>query len=218
MTPRQQAEAGAKGYTRLGLALYDPLVLGLNTNYTWKCPNRRIVELYDEHVSCNHLDVGVGTGYFLDRCRFPPGQIRLGLMDLNPNCIEKAAQRLARLRPETYLANVLEPLDIAAEPFDSVGLTYLLHCLPGTLATKAEAFRHLKAFMKPGATLFGATVLQGDVTHSWFARRMLAKLNGKGIFSNTEDDLKGLRRSLEQHFPESVVQTVGAVGVFWARL
>jgi hypothetical protein len=57
-----------------------------------------------------HLDVGVGTGYFLDRCTFPVAAPEVHLMDLNPNCLEKTARRIRRYRPVTHRCNVLDPI------------------------------------------------------------------------------------------------------------
>jgi SAM-dependent methyltransferase len=210
-------DAGAASYRGLGLKLYDSFVLGLNTRYAWKCPNERIVRLYDENVSANHLDIGVGTGYFLDHCRFPSANVRLGLMDLSSESLQHTARRLERFHPETYLANVLEPLAVKA-PFDSVGLNYLLHCLPGTMQTKRAVFRNVAAVLEPGGVVFGATVLQGGVNHNWLARKMLVSLNEKRIFTNLHDDVAGLRDNLAAHFSEHEVEVVGGVGVFRGRL
>ncbi len=87
-------------------------------------------------------------------------------MDLNPNSLAVAARRLARYHPETYLRNVLDPIQIDAPPFDSVGIANLLHCLPGTMATKKVVFDNLKAVLNPGGTLFGCTVLWKGVKRS----------------------------------------------------
>ena len=46
-------------------------MLGLCGTYVWKCPTPEVLAFYDRYVSARHLDVGVGTGCFLDRCRFP---------------------------------------------------------------------------------------------------------------------------------------------------
>lgn len=65
-TPEQVA-AGHAFYTKRALAVYDAAILGYFSRVAWKCPARRILQHYNRHVSTNHLDVGVGTGYFLDR-------------------------------------------------------------------------------------------------------------------------------------------------------
>src|SRR5262245_53778238 len=63
--------------------------------------------LRNRPITADHLDVGVRTGYCLDRCRFPDPRPRLALLDLNPNSLRVAAHRLARFQPEVYRANVL---------------------------------------------------------------------------------------------------------------
>ncbi len=203
-------------YNGLGLAVYDSFVLGLNTRYAWRCPIPRIVALYNKHVTSNHLDIGVGTGYYVDHCKFPSSNIRLGLMDLSPHSLDRAARRLSRFKPETYLADILNPL-VVKGPFDSVGMNWLIHCLPGTIGSKQTAFTNVRSVLKPGGVLFGATVLQGGIEHNWLAKKMLASLNEKGIFSNAQDDVEGLRRVLADSFSESSVEIVGGTGIFWAR-
>jgi ubiquinone/menaquinone biosynthesis C-methylase UbiE len=162
----EQVAAGQAVYTKRVLGAYDFVVLGVSNRFLWKCPTQRLEEHYNKHVTANHLDVGVGTGCFLDRCRFPSQSPRIALMDLNQNTLEFASQRIARYKPETYCRNVLEPISIDAAKFDSVGINYLLHCIPGSIESKAVAFDHLKALMKPNAVLFGPTLLQGGVTRN----------------------------------------------------
>ncbi|TLY40024.1 MAG: class I SAM-dependent methyltransferase, partial [Nitrospirae bacterium] len=149
----KQVEAGQAVYTKPMLAVYDLLVLGFSNRLVWRCPSRHILALYDRYVTANHLDVGVGTGYFLERCRFPKDRPRLALMDLNPNCLDAASTRLARYRPEVYRANVLDPISFDAARFESISLTYLLHCLPGTIRTKSAVFRHLTTLLNPGGMM-----------------------------------------------------------------
>ena len=73
-TPAVAAEeivAGQAFYTDRTLPNYDLRVLTLSNPLIWRCPTSRLLRFFDTHVSANHLDVGVGTGYFLDKCRFP---------------------------------------------------------------------------------------------------------------------------------------------------
>lgn len=217
MVTQKQVEAGQAVYTRRTLALYDFVVLGVSNPFIWKCSTRRLEEHYARHLSANHLDVGVGTGYFLDRCRFPADTPRVALMDLNPDTLAFAAQRIARHAPKTYRRNVLEPIAFAGGGFDSVGVNYLLHCLPGSLAEKAVVFDHLKALMNPGAVIFGSTLLQGGVPRSALARGLMAAYNRKGIFSNREDDLETLQHELGQRFREVSVEVLGCAALFSGR-
>ena len=208
--------AGQAVYTRRTLAAYDVVVLGLSNRFIWRCPTMRLLEHYNRHVSGNHLDVGVGTGYFLARCRFPSSKPRIALMDLNQDSLDFAARRIAQFAPETYRRNVLEPIALEAEQFDSVSLNYLLHCLPGSMESKAVMFDHIRAVMRPSATIFGSTLLQAGGTHNWAARRLMTAYNERGIFSNRGDDLDSLRAQLERRFTHTTLSVVGSAALFSA--
>ena len=218
MKPTSDVEAGQAAYTRQFLSVYDVLVLGLTCRFVWKCPSKRILDLYNRHVTGNHLDVGVGTGYFLNRCKFPSASPRVALMDLNANALEFTARRIGRYRPETYRRNVLEPIVIDAGKFDSVGISGLLHCLPGSIGSKAVALDYLKALMNPDGVLFGTTILQDCVQQSWIARRMAGALNAQGVFSNRHDYLDGLKRVLTERFRDVSIDIAGCAALFSGRV
>jgi hypothetical protein len=213
----EQIAAGQAVYTPSVLRLYDAFVLGLSNRFIWKCPTPRLRALYDAHASGNHLDVGVGTGYFLDRSRFPTAAPRVALMDLNVDALRFAAERIARYAPETYRRNVLAPIAFDAPKFDSIGVNYLLHCLPGSMAEKAIVFDHLKPLANDGAVFFGSTLLQGGVERSAVARRLMDFYNRKGVFSNERDDLDSLRNALERRFRNVEIDIVGCAALFVAR-
>ena len=214
----KQVEAGQAVYTWPFLRVYDFAVLGVSNRFVWKCPTQRLLDHYNQHVTANHLDVGVGSGYFLDKCRFPSLAPRIALMDLNENALNFTSRRIARYEPTTYRHNVLEPISLAATKFDSVGINYLLHCVPGSMESKGVSFDYLKALMNPNATLFGSTLLQADVRGDWLAKRLMALYNSKGIFSNRNDDLDGLTAALSQRFREVSVGVIGCVALFSARV
>lgn len=209
--------AGQAVYTKPMLAVYDHIVLGFFCRFVWRCPSRHILELYQRYVTANHLDAGVGTGYFLNHCRLPSSQPRLTLLDLNPNSLEVATRRLMRYRPETYRANVLEPLSIGGPGFDSVGVSGLLHCLPGTMREKAVALDHLKAVLNPGGALFGATLLTGGVERAGLTRLAMKHFNRIRVFSNSGDDLDGLRAELTKRFSDVSVRVIGCMALFSGR-
>ncbi len=172
---------------------------------------------YNKFASNNHLDVGVGTGYFLDHCQFPSDNPRIALMDLNKNSLNYTAERIVRYAAETYCRNILEPISIPAENFDSVGINFLLHCLPGKLSEKGTIFDHLKAVMHPNAVIFGSTILHVGVSPNWLAKRLMNAYNNKGVFSNLYDSAEGLKRELEVRFSDVSVEVVGCVALFSAR-
>lgn len=186
------ADTGTSPYTRFILAIYDWGVLGYNCRFLWECPAYHLLDLYNTHVSANHLDIGVGTGYFMDKCQFPSTNIRLALMDSDSNSLRTASKRLMRYKPEVYQRNVTESFNINNPAFDSVGMMNLLHCIPGNLKTKAVIFKHTKEVMNPGAVIFGSTILYKGVKRSALATLAIKYYNKKGYMDNINDSLEDL--------------------------
>lgn len=210
------APQGYEVYTPRVLAIYDWWVLGISNRLFWQCPSRRLLAWYREHLAPRHAEIGVGTGYFLDRSSPGFALQRLALLDANRACLATAGQRLARYRPTQHVANVLQPLPLD-ERFASVGLNYVLHCLPGPMSAKAAAIAHAAALLTPDGVLFGATILGRGLRQNAFARRLAAAYNRKGIFGNAADDLPALEQALRESFREVRLETTGCVALFAAR-
>ena len=213
----EDAARGAAAYTPATLALYDLFVLGFSNSMVWQCPSSGILEFYNQHISNRHLDIGVGTGYFLDKCRFPSNAPTLALLDLSPHSLSTTAKRLRRYDPSCHVGNVLRPIDIGMSGFESVGLNYLMHCLPGNLRSKSMVFDHVKPLLKKGGVVFGSTILGKDVPHNFLARQLLKGYNAKGLFSNLADSLQDLESGLKASFSESTIRIEGCVALFSAR-
>jgi SAM-dependent methyltransferase len=204
-------------YSNRSLAIYDALVLGLSNRLIWRCPSRYMVALYDRHLSADHLDIGVGTGYFLDKATFPVAGPKITLMDPNPDCLDRAAARIQRYSPVKIEADALVPWPEGIGRFGSIALNYVLHCLPGTMTEKACLFDHLNRHIAEGGTVFGATILQGEAPRSAAARKLMQIYNAKGIFSNEQDTQASLREVLESRFSDVRVEMIGCVALFSAR-
>jgi len=212
----ERTAQGAALYSRRVLLFYDFFVVWFSSRFAWKCPAACILSLYNEHLASPHLEVGVGTGYFLDHSHWPSPP-DLTLADLNPAPLEVTARRLARHRPRTCLLNVLEPLPFPGAAFASIGLNHVLHCLPGTMADKAAAFRRLKAVLRPGGALFGATVLGQGVPRNGLARLLMRIYNARGVFSNRADTPEALEAVLRDTFATYKLELQGCVALFLGR-
>jgi SAM-dependent methyltransferase len=212
------SEAGAAVYSPLTLKLYDAWVLGVSNRFAWQCPTREVLQpFFDRNVGPQHLDVGVGTGYYLANANLPD-TTHVTLLDLNPSSLRAARQRFGRADTQTLQHDVFKPLDASQhQRYDSISLFYLLHCLPGTLADKAAVFANLKLCLKPGGVLFGATILGDAAGHNGFGRKLMAVYNKKGIFGNRSDTVADLRRALEQHFAQVSIEVVGKVALFSSK-
>ncbi|WP_068315045.1 class I SAM-dependent methyltransferase [Polycladidibacter hongkongensis] len=207
--------AGAAVYSSRTLKAYDFIVHGFSNRYLWKVRTAELISFYSQNMVGAHLDVGVGSGYFLEKCAFKALD-RLVLMDRNRDCLEFAAERAQGVEPELLQADAFEPVAFEPESFDSVCLGYLLHCLPGSIADKAVVFDNLLPLLKPGAVLYGATILGKGLTPNWGARKLMALYNEKGVFCNLEDTLDDLQRALDTRFDQVDVKLHGNVALFKA--
>jgi hypothetical protein len=207
------AYRGQAIYTARTLRAYDAVVVKLSNSLVWRCPAARILAQYDRHVSAAHLDVGPGTGYYLSRCRFPDAAPDITLLDANVGVLRYAARRLARYRPKTEAADVLKPIELDRS-FRSVALSYVLHCLPGDIESKAVVFDNLNPLLEPGGVVFGTTILNDGVEHTRLGRRLVRAYNQKGIFSNLHDDRDGLQRALAARYDRYELEISGAVALF----
>ena len=217
MDPSDAAYAGQELYSRAFLRIYDPVILGFYGNVVWRCPTSRLVQQYRQHVGHRHLDVGPGTGYFLEHGRLPNDAL-ITLLDPNPDVLAHAARRLSDRHPSAIQADVLKPLPLTAgDRFDSAAMNYVLHCLPGPPVRKAAAVQNVAAVLKPGGVLFGATVLGATGPQTWLSQAVLWFVNSRRIFDNLSDTEGGLRDVLEASFATVEIDVIGSVAVFTAR-
>jgi 2-polyprenyl-3-methyl-5-hydroxy-6-metoxy-1,4-benzoquinol methylase len=210
-------EKGYAAYTNRSLRIYDRLVHGFSNRFIWRCPTQDLVDLYRVHLSTNHLDVGPGTGFFLEKT-LPEGEVRIALLDANRDCLEYAAKRIEAARPELHQKNILESIELPGDPYDSIGLNYLFHCLPGRLEEKAAlVFDNLAPYLHPEGTMFGSTILGTEIQRPFLARWLMSVYNKKGIFCNVDDSLGAMMEALSKRFRTFNVEVQGCVVLFWGK-
>jgi len=216
LTISKEVKMGQAVYSKPLLSIYDLWVLGISNHFIWKCPTRILVDHFNNHVTSNHLDIGVGTGYFLDNCRFPSPDIRIALMDLHQNSLNKTGKRIERYNPEQYKFNVLEEVNLDVLAFDSISFNYLFHCLPGKLSDKLVVIDNVNHLLSDTGTIFGSTVLSCGIKKSYAATKLMAIYNNNGIFSNTEDSSNDLESYLSGKFLYYKIKIQGCVALFSA--
>ena len=209
------AYKGQADYSRTVLRLYDPLVLGPVARYVWRCPSDRLTEHYRRHVRDRHLDVGPGTGYFLERSGLASGS-KVTILDPNTNVLRHVSARLGGLDVSAAEADVCKPLPLEG-PFDSASLNLVIHCLPGPFERKTGAVANVAAVMAPDGVLFGSSVIGETGSHNAVARTMLRAYNRRGAFDNLEDSEEAIGEMLASSFEEVEVDTIGSIAVFTAR-
>lgn len=208
---------GIKAYTPLSLKLYDWWVLRVSNRYAWKCSTERhLIPHFRNNIKNNHLDIGVGTGYYLT---FTPDFCNISLLDLNTSSLEAANARVRRSRvKESILHDVFNPYPShMREQYDSVSMFYLLHCLPGEMSDKSEVIANASALLTKDGRLFGATILGDDAGHNMFGRKLMKIYNKKGIFSNRTDNAEVLASVLSRYFYHVEITLKGQVALFKAE-
>lgn len=216
-SPRHdKLHAGQTIYRPWTLPFYDLMAFKVNCRVAFGVPVSEVEALFDRNVSLDHLDVGVGTGYFLDKCTAPLRSITL--VDLNQHSLRHAARRLNRFDVTTVRANALEPLPLPERSYGSASMNFLLHCVPGSIREKAAVFDHVAAAVRPGGRIFGATVLTHGVPVGPLAGVMFPMLNWRGVMNNEADSLEDLRAELSARFPNHELTVRGCTALFEAEV
>src|SRR5260370_14268045 len=138
-SPQQlDTEPGASVYSPTILKLYDLGVVGLSHRFVWQCRTKTVLlPFYKEHLGLKHLDVGVGTGFFIARAGLTSSH-QVGLLDLNENCLRAAAAHVQQAKVRTFRRDIMQP---SSEPTDtgndSISLAHDLQSLTGTMDDRA---------------------------------------------------------------------------------
>lgn len=211
----ERARRGWRDYTPFLLRIYDPIVLGVVAPLVWRIPRKALLASFRRHIGPTHLEVGPGTGWFLEHSG-RLAETSLTILDPNPNVLRHVKDRLHGVPIAAVQADVLKPLPVAG-PFASAGLNAVLHCLPGPPEYKEVALRNIAAVLAPDGVLFGATVLGRSADHTWLARRVLTAFNRQGGFDNLDDSAAWLESALARSFGSVEVKVLGSLAVFVAR-
>lgn len=167
-----------------GIKFYDFLVNDINCNYVWRCNKSNIFNLYKNNIKLNHLEIGPGSGYFLMQ-NYNLKIRNLYLMDINQPILNESKNNLKSKYSNIQVINhdiFKKPIKI--ENLESVGINYVLHCVPGNLEYK---FENLLKNLPINVNIFGATVINNSDKQTYLSKTELYFLNNRGIFNNHQD-------------------------------
>lgn len=205
------------GYSNLVLELYDFLILKFSSMLIWRCRTSQLIELYRSCVSRRHLEIGVGTGYLLNRAVFPSHWVTLHILDCNPEVLRHAYYRLARYSPIPVLCDLMADDWPALPKQQSIGMNYVWHALEGDKAKRGQVFAKLAQYLEPSGVLFGSSVI-GIHDHMPKLSRLVSQhWLGAGLFNNHGDNADSLNTILQQYFFEVHVWQEGQVMLFMAK-
>jgi GNAT superfamily N-acetyltransferase len=63
-TTNKQTKGRTEVCSQFVLKIYDWYILWYNCWFLWKCPAKYLLDSYNQYVSINHLDIGVGEKIF----------------------------------------------------------------------------------------------------------------------------------------------------------
>ncbi|KAF7593564.1 hypothetical protein BBP40_011184 [Aspergillus hancockii] len=213
-TTTAAAERGAAFYDTWQVYAYDMMVLGFINSFGWCCPtNKHLLPLFQANIRSNHLDIGVGTGYYHKFSSFPGS---LTLCDLSVGALEMAKARSGVDNVKVIRCDITQELP-TDEVFDSISMFYLLHCLPGPIENKTAVIERVLPNLASDGVLTGATILGKGVTDGFIGRLWRNYVNGKGYLDNSEDDAQSFIDTLNDNFEDVETKVVGAVLVFKAE-
>lgn len=207
----------ATGYSGLILELYDFLILKLSSVLIWRCRTAKLIQLYRSNVSRQHLEVGVGTGYLLNRAVFPSHWVQLHILDCNLKVLQHAYYRLARYNPTPVLCDLMSSDWPAFPKQQSIGMNYVWHALEGSSAERAKVFGKLAARLTPTGVLFGSSVVGINPKMPSLTQKVSRHWLRLGLFNNQGDHPDVLRSILCEYFEEVSVSQEGQVMLFVAK-
>lgn len=207
---------GVRLYSKLTLKFYDFFVMRFFAAMVWRYKESLMVGIYKENMSNNHAELGVGTGYCIDKADLESEAQRIGLFDLNEACLSHASQRLKRFNPECYTQNVLKEFSSETEQFDSLAIGGVLHCLPGEFVDKCRVFDQIRPILNNNARIFGYTLVRKGISESLVSRFFFSILSKLKVFNNYRDSAGSLKRELDRRFKNAQVIVVGQLAYFTA--
>lgn len=210
-----KAYKAVKVYSKVLLSVYDLYVFKCVSPLFFRCPSKLIINFYLDNISKNHLEVGAGTGFLLKKCS-DAGKIQdLSLLDLSENCLESTQKNIKPIEATIYKANILEPLPLQNRKFKSIGLNFVLHCVPGDFKSKGMALLNLGNHLTDDASIFGSTAIY-DTKQNFMAKVVMDAYNRSGIFNNIQDKKDELEELLHSGFNDVSIKQVGNVLFFKA--
>ena len=219
-----EATCGGAGFYRTSvLRHYDWWVHGVSNALIWRVPTGKLTQLYRQNMTVCHLEVGVGTGRFLSKALSREWGGELVLVDGSRDCLKWATRRLER--QGVQVASSLQ-VDLSSSPstmlepkpkFQSAGLNYVLHCLPGQTA-KDRAVEFVRRRLSTTGVLFGSTLIGRPSTPFLPARWLERRYQSLGIFKNQNDSVEGVRQLLDNHFEDVSCRQYGRAVFFRAAI
>ena len=186
-------------FNQLIMKNYDFFVNNINCKYVWKCDQNNIINMYKKNISPNHIEIGPGTGHFLKNHKFN----NLTLIDVNKDILLECRENLKNNCKNINIinTNIFEKNNkIAINNYDSVGMNYVLHCVPNNLSTSIDNL--VDNIPKKDYKIFGSTVIPNS-TYT-LANLEIFLLNKMKIFNNEKHTFNDIESYIKKYFNHKI--------------
>lgn len=186
---------------------YDYLVNNINCKYVWKCDQRYIKKLYANNITNKHIEIGPGTGYFIKKYQFN----NLHLVDINQDILDNSKKNIINncQNIKIHNQNIFEYNNKINEDITSIGMSYVLHCVPNNLDISLDNLvENIKTNNQ--VTIFGSTVIPNK--KDFLAMTEIYTLNTLGIFNNINHNKEQLEYIINKY--NGNIKHVGNVLLF----
>ena len=183
-------------FNQLIMKNYDFFVNHINCKYVWGCDQKNIIDMYKKNISPNHIEIGPGTGYFLKHYKFD----NLTLIDINKDILIECQKNLEKNCKNINIinTNVFEKNNkIAVNHCESVGLNYVLHCVPNNLSISINNL--INNIPEKNYKIFGSTVIPNKNTYN-LASLEIFLLNKMKIFNNKTHTFNDIESYVKKNF------------------
>ena len=186
---------------------YDYFVNNINCKYVWKCDQRYIKKLYANNITNKHLEIGPGTGYFIKKYQFN----NLHLVDINQDILNNSKKNLTNncQNIKIHNQNIFENNNKINEDITSIGMSYVLHCVPNNLDRSIDKLVE-NVQTDNQITIFGSTVIPNK--KDLMAMTEIYTLNTLGIFNNINHNKEQLDYIIDKY--NGNIKHVGNVLLF----
>ena len=173
---------------------YDYFVNNINCKYVWKCDQRYIKKLYANNITNKHLEIGPGTGYFIKKYQFN----NLHLVDINQDILNNSKKNLTNncQNIKIHNQNIFENNNKINEDITSIGMSYVLHCVPNNLDRSIDKLVE-NVQTDNQITIFGSTVIPNK--KDLMAMTEIYTLNTLGIFNNINHNKEQLDYIIDKY-------------------
>eukprot|EP01084_Bolivina_argentea_P277782 474383_1 len=210
---------------------YDIAMSGI-VKYFYKHPREQQLSLYKKHMatSKHHLEIGCSSIYLPVHASNDNQSTKYYLLDIEQTPLISAQtdmikNSIPKENIQLICGNALEINRISMPNiiYDSVGISYVLHCIPTSLNEKLPLILNgLSTYMDENSIIFGSTICnpndinnKSNIHHRFFVK-WIQFLQYQWVMFNQNDFHSDLEKIFSQYFDEVSVERIGYASVFMA--